>query len=42
MFIFFLFSYSDSDFIHIRDFLEHYQFYYFCDAYVDFLREGAL
>ncbi len=40
--LFFLFSYSDSDiFIH-RDFLECLKFCFFCDAHVDFLREGAL
>ncbi len=38
--IFFLFSYSESNaFVHIRDFLERQEFYYFCDAYVEFLHE---
>ncbi len=29
-------------FAHIRDFLEHHHFYYFCGAYVEFLCEGTL
>ncbi len=43
IYIFRLLRYRDSNaFVHVRDFLECHEFGYFCDAYVEFLHEGAL